>query len=146
MAPYKQLDGTVVDAESARREIHTAAVTESIAARGINGVLGAPAPPVREEEKQLSRKTRRTLAQLRSGYCHSLNDYKHRIGQSDSSICPSCRQEEHTVRHLFECPVHPVDLQPEDLWLRPAEVAEFLRTLPFFELPEDPRPPPEPPP
>ena len=146
VAPYISQDGTIADAKLARNEIHTAAVAESIAARGINRVLGTPAPPVHEEEKQLSRKTRRTLSQLRSGHCYSLNDYKHRIGQSDSNICPCCRQEEHTVHHIFECPVYPTDLQPEDLWRRPVSAADFLRTLPFFELPEEPEPPPEPPP
>ena len=139
-------DGRMADTESAHRDIHTAAVAESIASRDMNRVLGAPAPPVHEEERQLPRKTRRTLSQLRSGHCYSLNDYKHRIGQSDSNICPCCRQEEHTVQHIFECPVHPTPLQPEDLWSRPVTAAEFLRTLPFFELPEEPEPPPEPPP
>ena len=146
VAPYISQDGTVGDATLVRKEIHTAAVAESIAARGMNRVLGTPAPPVHEEEKQLTRKTRRTLSQLRSGHCYSLNDYKHRIGQSDSNICPCCRQEEHTVQHIFECPVHPTPLQPEDLWSHRVTAAEFLRTLPFFELPEEPEPPPEPPP
>ena len=146
VAPYVSQDGAVADVESARREIHTAAVAESIAARGTNRVLGTPAPPVHEEERQLSRQTRRTLSQLRSGHCYSLNNYKHRIGQSDTNICPCCRQEEHTVHHIFECPVHPTDLQPEALWRNPVGAAAFLRTLPFFELPEEPGPPPEPPP
>ena len=75
VAPYMSQDGTVVDAISARKEIHTTAVRDSIEARGINRVLGMPAPAVDKDEEKLLRKTRRTLAQLRSGFCLYLNDY-----------------------------------------------------------------------
>ena len=143
---YTNRDGVVQDAELARKEIHTAAVRNSIEARGVNRVLGTAAPPVRQEEEDLPRKTRRILAQLRSGHCSSLNDYKFRTGQSDTNICPCCRREEHTVQHIFECAEWPTDRRPVDLWLRPVWTAEFLRTLPFFELPEEATPPPEPPP
>ena len=125
-------------AQKSTRGLHP----DSIQARGINRVLGASAPPVHGEEQELPRKTRRMLAQLRSGYCSSLNDYRHRVGLSDSNICPCCGREEHSVRHIFDCRVRPTDLRPEDLWLRPVRVAEFLRTLPFFDLPAEPGPPP----
>ena len=140
------VDGTIADAEAARAEIHSAAVASSIEARGVNRVLGTPPPKIDPEEEQLRRKTRRTLSQLRSGFCPSLEDYRHRVGLSGSTICPCCRREDHTVQHIFECPEHPTDLRPLDLWLRPISAAEFLRTLPFFDLPEEERPPPEPPP
>ena len=136
VAPYRGPDGTISDAASARKDIHTTAVRNSIAARGVNRVMGGPAPAVDGEEEQLPRKTRRTLAQLRPGYCSSLNDYKHRVGQSDTSICPSCRLEDQTVQHIFRCPEHPTGLTPLDLWRNPVEAAYFLRTLPFFDLPE----------
>ena len=136
VAPYRGRDGAISDAASVRKELHTTAVRNSIMARGINRVLGEPAPAVDVEEEQLPRKTRRTLAQLRSGYCSSLNAYKHRVGQSDTSICPSCRQEDQTVQHIFRCPEHPTDLTPLDLWRNPMRTAYFLRTLPFFDLPE----------
>ena len=97
-------DGAIADAAAASKDIHTTSVRRSMEARGINRVLGIPAPAVNEEEEQLPRKTRRTLAQLRSGFCSSLNGYKHRVGQSDTQICPCCGQEEHTVQHVFECP------------------------------------------
>ena len=139
-------DGTVVDVDAARREIHSAAVVRSIESKAPNRVLGTPAPAIDPEEEQLRRKTRRTLSQLRLGFCPSLEDYRHRVRLSESGICPCCRREEHTVQHIFECPDHPTDLRPLDLWLRPISAAEFLRTLPFFDLPEEKRPPPEPPP
>ena len=50
------------------------------------------------------------------------------------------------MQHVFECPAHPTDLIPLDLWTRPVTVADFLRTLPFFDLTGEERPPPEPPP
>ena len=138
--------GVVLDVGTARGEIHTTAVRRSIEAREVNQVLGVQAPDINQEERELPRITRRTLAQMRSGYCSSLEDYRSRIGLSNTSICPCCRQEEHTVRHVFRCPDHPTTLEPLDLWLRPVRAAEFLRTLPFFDLPEAARPPPEPPP
>ena len=94
-------DGAIADAAAASKDIHTTSVRRSMEARGINRVLGIPAPAVNEEEEQLPRKTRITLAQLRSGFCSSLNGYKHRVGQSNTQICPCCRQEEHTVQHVF---------------------------------------------
>ena len=100
-------------------------------------MLDEPAPVVGCEEEELSRKTRRILAQLRSGFCIYLNDYRCRIGQSDSSICPGCGRGDHTVGHLFECSEHPTDLRPVDLWLNPVRTANFLRTLPYFDLPEE---------
>ena len=136
----------MVDAAAARSGIHTSAVVRSIGAKGPNRVLGAPAPAIDPEEEQLQRKTRRTLSQLRSGFCPSLEDYRHRVGLSESGICPCCERGEHTVQHVFECPDYPTDLRPLDLWHRPVRAAEFLRTLPFFDLPEEDRPPPEPPP
>ena len=90
-------DGAISDAATAYKEIHTTSVRRSIEARGANQVIGIPAPAISEEEEQLPRKTRRTLVQLRSCFYSSLNDYKHRVGQSDTQICPCCRQEEHTV-------------------------------------------------
>ena len=146
MENHTGVDGTIADVDAARAEIHTAAVVNSIEARGDNRVLDTPPPPIDPEEEQLPRKTRRTLSQLRSGFCPCLEDYRHRVGLSESGICPCCRREEHTVQHVFECPDHPTELRPLDLWLHPVRAAEFLRTLPFFDLPEVERPPPEPPP
>jgi len=139
-------DGVTMDVGTARKEIHTRAVEVSMRDRGDNSVLGTPAPEIAEEEGELPRKTRRILAQLRSNYCSSLNDYRFRVELSDTPMCPCCRQEEHTVQHVFVCSEHQTDLRPVDLWLRPVEVAEFLWTLPFFDIPAVERPPPEPPP
>ena len=135
-------NGIIVDPIATRKEIHTRAVESSMDARQANRVLGAPAPDVAAEEEELPRITRRTLAQLRSGECLALNSYKHKIGLSDSPICPCCRSAEHTTRHVFECPAHQTNYEPVDLWRHPVEVVDYLRTLPFMDLPASRRPPP----
>ena len=138
--------GTIANPTAARRQVHCRAVTKSIAARADNRVLGSPAPDVDDAEQELPRKTRRTLAQLRSGECLALNNYQHKMGWSDTLLCPCCRSEEHTTQHIFECPAYQTPLNLTDLWTHPVEAAEFLRGLPFMDLPESRRPPPEPPP
>ena len=138
--------GTIANPTAASRQVHCRAVAKSIAARADNRVLGSPAPDIDDAEQELPRKTRRTLAQLRSGECLALNSYQHKVGLSDTPLCPCCRSEEHTTQHIFECPAYQTPLNPVDLWTHPVEAAEFLRGLPFMDLPESRRPPPEPPP
>ena len=94
----------------------------------------------------MKRRERATLAQLRTGFCSSLNDYQHRINAAPSALCPCCREMDHTVRHLFQCRMHPTTLAAADLWRRPERVLEFLRTWPCFSALQRERPPPEPPP
>ena len=132
--------------KEARKVIHTRTVDRAIASRSQNRVLDGVTPEVNEEEESLPRGARTTLAQLRSGYCSSLNDLRHRIGLTPSLLCPCCRQEEHTVRHLFQCDSHPTTLTPTDLWRRPETALRFLRDWPCFERIDPERPPPEPPP
>jgi len=136
--------GVIEDIKEARATIHTRAVRAAMDSRRPNGVLSRPAPEVNEEEASLSRGARTTLAQLRSGYCSDLNTFKHRIGLIPSALCPSCRRADHTTQHIFECPEHPTDLIPLDLWRRPGEVAEFLSSWRCFDRLYRERPPPEP--
>ena len=143
---HLMIDGHILNSKAARKDIHTRAVEDAIQRASDNPVLGAPAPEVDSEERELQRATRTTLAQLRSSYCSSLNDYRERVGLSDSDVCPSCRQAPHSVHHVFKCPCHPTDLTPLDMWLQPRRVGEFLATWPCFNIPEEERPPPEPPP
>ena len=42
-------------------------------------VLKERPPPIADEEQRLTRRQRCALSQLRSGYCHLLQDYKHRV-------------------------------------------------------------------
>ena len=140
------VDGRITDIKEARKVIHTRAVREAIGSRNTNGVLLMAAPDVDEAETDLPRAARTTLAQLRSGYCSSLNTFKHRIDPSQPPVCPCCRQADHTTGHLFDCPEHPTELSPLDLWQRPGEAVEFLRTWPCLDRLHRERPPPEPPP
>ena len=69
--------------------------------------------PISDEEQ---RRQRCTLSQLRSGHCHLLQDYKHRVLGEPSDICTDCGASPQDVRHLFACTTHPTDFSPEDLW------------------------------
>ena len=132
--------------------IHTSAVRDSIRSLGPNPLLGVCPPPIAASEKRLSRIQRSTLAQLRSGQCQLLNDYKVLTGRGTSAICPECLIRRHTVPHLFNCDAAPTTLSLVDLWENSVTVTRFLVNLPSFVTlseptdPPRPRPPPEPPP
>ena len=52
-----------------------------------------------------SRKDGALLAQLRSGHCLKLQEYRNRIGLEDSPTCPTCGEEDQDVGHwLLRCP------------------------------------------
>ena len=122
-------EGYIGDIKEARKVIHSRTVDRAIASRSQNRVLGGVTPEVDEEEESLPRGARTTLAQLRSGYCSSLNDFRHRIDLAPSPLCPCCRREEYTVRHLFQCDSHPTTLTLVDLWRRPETALRFFRGL-----------------
>ena len=59
-------------------------------------------------EKELTRRERTTLAQLRSGDCILLDSYKSIISKGASlDVCADCGKAPHDVKHLFNCPAHP---------------------------------------
>ena len=129
------------------KSLHTSAVSSYLSSRAPNRVLAAPDPLVSEEERELPRVYRTTLAQLRSGFSPALNSYRERVGRSPDDLCPLCRASPHTTAHLFSCPSRPTSLTVRDLWDRPCAVAELLPSLGLpMMLPPIPRPPPEPPP
>ena len=126
--------------------LHTEAVASAIASRAPNRVLESPPPDIAEEESSLPRAHRTALAQLRSGFCSSLNGYRETVRFTTDPLCPSCRRAPHTVHHLFSCRDHPTPLVVVDLWRRPGLVSDYTSSLPFFYLSPRPRPPPERPP
>ena len=79
-----------------------------------------------------------------------------RLFRIGDPLCPDYQIENASVSHLFDCPAHPTQLTPSDLWTQPYEVARFLNSIPAFShLPtigpppqrrQRRRPPPEPPP
>ena len=138
-------------------KIHTKVVQEAKSKCGNNRVLGTPAPKINSTEASLCRPTRAVLAQLRSGHCSRLLDFQLKIGKVANDSCPECRLFSNSVDHIFNCPAHPTNLSPEDLWHQPREVASHLSSFPAFShlpaiAPLPPRqgrrrrPPPEPPP
>jgi len=129
------------------KALHTSAVRRAIIRQSPNRVLRRAPPPVAAAEIDLPRAHRVALSQLRSGYCPTLNQYRHRVGWSPTASCPECGAPVQSTDHLFDCPAHPTDLTTPDLWARPREVASHLLSLPFFgHLSPLPPPPPEPPP
>ena len=85
------------------QNLHTHAVDSAIQLQGHNRVLKKRPPPISDEEQRLNRRQRCTLSQLRSGHCHLLQDYKHRVLGESSDICTDCGASPQDVRHLFAC-------------------------------------------
>ena len=110
--------------------LHFDTVASMLANRGSNRVLGEQPPIVNfrqlERQARLPRRTRVQLSQLRSGFSSLLHSYRARISPGTPDVCPDCQSTPHDTSHLFNCPAHPTDLRPIDLWIRPAAVAAFL--------------------
>ena len=117
------------------KTIHSSGVRDCIAKTGNNKVLNDIAPNINITETDLPRKTRTTLAQLRSGYSTYLQSYLARINPNEhTDHCPDCGQPGHTTQHLFQCPAKPTELEPRTLWEDPPAAATFLG-LPTFQNP-----------
>ena len=69
------------------QNLHPHAVDSANQLQGHNRVLKKRPPPISDEEQRLKRRQRCTLSQLRSGHCHLLQDYKHRVLGEPSDIC-----------------------------------------------------------
>ena len=112
--------------KSMMQSIHTNEVKDYMDTREDNKILNSPAPEISADEEKLPRKTRRILAQLRSGYSPHLRAYLKRTGVEDSDLCPDCKKEKHTTNHLFDCEANPTNLCVLSLWESPTEAANFL--------------------
>ena len=115
-----------INYKSRLKEIHTESVEGTINAQIDNSVLNSPAPKIHSSELTLPRKTRCTLAQLRSGYSNFLNYYLNRIDPNKTALCPDCHVEVHTTEHLFSCTAKQTNLTTRSLWERTREAAIFL--------------------
>ena len=86
--------------------IHTDTVNKAVKDQKKNIVLDDLPHPINDSEKDLIRKERASLVQLRSRYCKLLGSCKSRIKKDASlNICADCGQMPHDVKHLFACPV-----------------------------------------
>ena len=103
--------------------LHTDAIVKAVQCHERNMVLDGRSPPISNSEKELTRKERSTLAQLRSGYCRLLGSYTCKIKKDASlNVCADCGMTPHDVKHLFVCPAHPTTMIPSDLWSRQMDV------------------------
>ena len=107
------------------KNIHTTEVRRTIENQP-NHLLQEIPPEINQEEKSLPRKTRCTLAQLRSGQSPFLKTYLHSINASDTDLCPDCNIQPHTTQHLFDCNAKPTTLTVRSLWTTPRATATFL--------------------
>ena len=99
----------------ALQALHTHAADKAVKSHERNVVLDGWPPPISSSEKDLTRKERSTLAQLRSGYCRLLGSYKSRIKKDTLLyVCVDCGTTPHDVKHLFVCPAHPTTTIPSD--------------------------------
>ena len=107
--------------------IHTNTVNKAINDHKNNILLDYYPHPINNLERNLTRKVRATLAQLRSRYCRILGSYKSRINNGAGLyICSGCGGTPHDVRHLFAGMIHPMTLIPSDLWTSPMDsIREF---------------------
>ena len=110
------------------RDIQTSIVSQHLAAKDNNKILRTHPPQVSSTEENLSRHTRRTLAQLRTNKSHFLLSYLHKIDVSThpAPLCPLCRTHEHTTQHLFSCPQICTTLSALDLRKDSSGVAALL--------------------
>uniref|UniRef100_A0A1I8FYX0 Kinesin light chain 3 n=1 Tax=Macrostomum lignano TaxID=282301 RepID=A0A1I8FYX0_9PLAT len=57
-----------------------------------------------KQQTSMNRKDRVLLAQLRSGHCPILRQYRHRIGLEPEATCPACGEAPEDLKHLLlEC-------------------------------------------
>ena len=111
------------------QNLHTHAVDSASQLQGNNRVLKKPPLPISNKEQRLNQRQRCTLSQLRSGHCHLLQDYKHRVFGESSDICTDWGASPQDVRHLFACITHPTELSPGDLWRNPVRSIRVLSYL-----------------
>ena len=93
------------DRKATLQVLHTAAVVKAVQCHERNVVLDGRPPPISNSEKELTRKERSTLDQLRSGYCRLMGSYKSRNKKGGSlDVCADCGTTPHDVKHLFVWP------------------------------------------
>ena len=103
------------DRKATLQALHTVAVDKAVKSHERNVVRDGWPPTISSSEKDLTRKERSILAQLRSGYCRLLYSYKSRIKKDVSlNVCADCDTTPHDVEHLFVCPAHPTTVIPSD--------------------------------
>ena len=79
------------DRKAIFQAIHTMAVNQAVTSLKRNIGLGDPPPLINISEKELTRRERTTLAQLRSEHCRLIGSYKSRISKDAGlDVCADC--------------------------------------------------------
>ena len=122
--------------------IHTDAVNKAVKYQKKNIMLDDLPHPNKDPEKDLTRKERAILVQLRPGHCKLLGSYKSRIKKDASlNVCADCGKKPHDVKHLFACPANPTTLIPSDIWSKPMDSIQGFSYLEAGNLDwDEPRP------
>ena len=115
------------DKKATLQAIQIMAVNQVVTSLGKNVVLDDRPPLINISEKELTRKERTTLAQVRSGHCRLRGSYKSRSSKDDS--LDVCAKTPHDVKHLFNCPDHPTTMTLSHLWNRPVDATRELSYL-----------------
>ena len=125
----RQLDDPDEDSiKTGLKDNHRTIVQTYLDNRPDNKLLNGPTPDIDKTEETLDRRTRRTLAQLRTNKSPLLMTYRHKIDPDNfpSDLCPLCRRQPHDTGHLFDCTEIPTRLTIRDLWQNPVAVSGLL--------------------
>ena len=82
--------------------IHSDAVNKAVKDQKKNIVLDGLPHPINDSEKDLTRKERATIAQLRSGYCKLLGSYREKDASLD--VCADCGKTPQDVVLVYPLP------------------------------------------
>ena len=77
--------------------LHTRSVRQMIHAGKTNKLLNDIPSPIADEKRNLARKARTKLAQLRAGYSRMLNSYQNRLDPNVKDECPDCKKARTTL-------------------------------------------------
>ena len=119
------------DRKATLQAIHTMTVNQAVTSLRRNVVLDDRPPLINISEKELTRRERTILAQLRPGHCRLIVSYKSRISKDDNlDLSADCGKIPHDVKYLFNCPAHPTTMTPSDLRNR---LVDAIRELSYLE-------------
>ena len=92
-----QYQPTTTDIKTNMRHIHTSIVSRHLATRGNNKIIHTPPPHISSSEERLPRRTRCTLAQLRTNKSPFFKSYLHKVDAKThpSPLCPLCNIHTH---------------------------------------------------
>ena len=112
--------------KQAINSIHQDAVRTAIESSSSKLFNGQP-PTIATAEQTLPRKTKTTIAQLRTRHSQILGQYMKRIEPTAHNHCHDCGHSPHDTHHIIDCPSKPTKLTVESLWTALTEAAKHLK-------------------